>query len=153
MTSNIECSNLEYNTELSVVIERSTQDTKPHTNYQYLNLKQMNQLVVKYSESLNFERLESLNSKRSLYRSNNKVSDYKRFINLIGNISILKICLKFIQTLIKHFMLGNNDISRVRQVIKAALNKGSSINALIDQLTRALTGKLNSFYNFYSFWN
>ena len=81
---NIDCANLQYNQELKVVIDRSKAASKPHTNYSFLNLKQLENIVKKYADKLNDVNLEALNDKRKIFRLENKQSDYSRLLNLIG---------------------------------------------------------------------
>ncbi len=84
-------------------------------------MEQIKNVAEKYYRESRNEKLERLNDRKKIFHLTNKVSDYRRFT--------------------KH--IAENNIPRVQKVIRAALDRGSGINCLIDQLTRAISGKLS----------
>ena len=111
---NIECFNLKFNTKLNKICERAFNENK-HLNHQYLNYNQLTSKLENYIEIINNQRLNSLNKELMIINYRNKLSLHKRFYNLIVQ----------------------NDVQRLRQLLKVCFNNGDGIKTIINKFILA----------------
>lgn len=77
-----------------------------------------NQLINKLeakNQLLNDYKLQNLNNKQKIISYNNRVTLYQRFL----------------------YLLANNDVQRLRQLINVCINHGNGINEIVTKFTLA----------------
>ncbi|KAG1877634.1 hypothetical protein DFJ58DRAFT_720422 [Suillus subalutaceus] len=107
--------------ELSAYVDHLSQtarDPKPHTNYKYLGLANMQDIAQSYADQARQLKLQGLNASREYISALTRLDDYHRLLMAISE----------------------HDIPRLQQIIHVALGNGASVREIINKLEDALEG-------------
>ncbi len=110
---------MQFNQQLNGLLERAKNEGKAHTNYENLSVLQLTKRIKHYSSKLNDQKLKNMNVEKKLFNSYNRLSHYRRLINL----------------------LSQNDIARVSTLLNTFLRSNSSVTSLIEKLNQAINGE------------
>ncbi len=114
---NIECSNLKYNSDLNRIVNQVDNPNK-YFNYQYLNYPGFCDRLHLYTKRIDEYRLQNLNKDFLIISLKNKLSLYKRF----------------------NFLLANNDVERIRELMSVCLKNKMGIKGIINKLIMSING-------------
>ncbi|KIK44260.1 hypothetical protein CY34DRAFT_23175 [Suillus luteus UH-Slu-Lm8-n1] len=93
-------------------------DPKAHTNYKYLGLAHMQDIAKMYAAQVKELKLQACNDSRKHMTSLTQLDDYNRLLMAISE----------------------NDVPRLQQVIKIALDNGASVREVVNKLEDAIEG-------------
>ncbi|KAG1798230.1 uncharacterized protein HD556DRAFT_1440566 [Suillus plorans] len=93
-------------------------DPKAHTNYKYLGLAHMQDIAKMYAAQVKELKLQACNDSRKYMTSLTQLNDYSRLLMAISE----------------------NDVPRLQQIIKIALDNGTSVREVVNRLEDAIEG-------------
>ncbi|KAG1772528.1 hypothetical protein EV702DRAFT_1048648 [Suillus placidus] len=99
-------------------LSQTARNPKPHTNYKYLGLANMQDIAQSYADQARQLKLQGLNASREYISALSRLDDYHRLLMAISE----------------------HDIPRLQQIVSVALGNGASVREIINKLEDALEG-------------